>query len=929
MLEIGVFGQVTAWVDGRPAALGGHQQRAVLAMLVAARGRVVPADRIVEQLWAGRPPQRPSVSLQAYVSRLRRALEPERPPRTEARVLVSAAGGYALRLPAEAVDAWDFERRLRDTRDGLPAERLMAHLREALERWRAAPYEEFADEEWARADIARLQEAHRDARELVVATLLRLGRPTEAVPLAQELTASDPWRGEGWRLLGVALWSASRSTEALAALRGHRRRLADELGLDPEPALVELERAILAQRQDVLAAQVGDGSGVRPAQLPRSPDTFTAREPELAALAGTGPLTVISGAGGVGKTTLAVRWAHRVAERFPDGQLFADLRGYGPEEAPAAAADVLFGFLTALGVPDRRVPEGEAARAALFRSVLAGRRVLVVLDNAHDSAQVRPLLPGEPGCTVVVTGRTRLDGLAVTEGARALQLDGFHEKEAREYLRGRLGTAVTDADPAALEEVVARCGGLPLALAVVCARVLGDGARSLTAVAAELREESGLDAFALPGLDHDLRAVFSWSYRRLPPAAAALFRRLALHPGPDVTVAVAVSAAGDRDRPGTRAALRILRDAHLLWERRKDRYAFHDLVRSYAVELAHREDTVDSRHAVERRLVEHHLHSALRAADVYVAYRRSEHIAPPSPSVCPEEFTEREAALAWMAAEYDNATAVAGLCDAPHLERFLGPLVWAIGPFQQDVWLLIDDSLALARRALAVAERDGDAWWTGFLTYIVGRGHLLVNRVDEARPYLERTVEAGRATGDPLRLAHGLLSIAVCIIGKHRIPTREQAFAAYPYGREAVQLYRGVDNPTGRMGVANALHPVAWYHHYLGDGRARELFEEAVTIREAYNNPHAVGSAVQEFGLYHRACGDTAAAIDAFERAVELFADAPDLRIDPLVDLYSVYVEAGDSVAAQRVRAAALLLLENARHPEVPRIERALGVLSS
>ncbi|GAA2684184.1 AfsR/SARP family transcriptional regulator [Actinoplanes palleronii] len=942
MIEIRVLGPVEVLVRGDVVPLGGHQQQAVLAMLVAAGGEVVTVDRIVDQLWGETPPPRPLVSLQAYVSRLRRLLEPDRLPRAAAVVLVSEGSGYALRLPAGAVDAWEFERLLQQVQEmrtlGLSpanAEAALTLLRRATALWHGDPYEQFADEPWAGPVITRLAESRLIAGQRIAASLLVLGRFGEAVPATRALAEAEPLRGLAWRLWAVALWAAHRSAEALDVLRRHRRHLADELGLEPEPALADLEQAILEQRHEVLAAELrfglpaDDPFPVRPAQLPRSPATFAARESEMAELDrhtadpdGT-PLTVISGVGGVGKTTLAVRWAHQAAGRYPDGQLYADLRGYGPEDTPLAPGDVLLGFLGALGVADHRVPPGETERTTLFRSVLAGRRMLLVLDNARDAEQVRPLLPGAAGCAVVVTSRHRLGGLLVTDGARPLHLDGFRDEQARAYLRGRLGAALADGEPAARDAIVARCGGLPLALAVVCARV----GFTLGTVAEELAEEEGLAAFAVDGVKHDLRAVFSWSYRRLPAAAAELFRHLALHPGSDLPLAAAVNMAG-RDRAGTRALLRTLCDAHLMSERRPGRYGYHDLVRAYAVELAHRQDEPAARADVLRRLVEYHLHTALRAADVYLSYPRPVRGGAMAEDIVPDRFTSREAALAWMDAEYETTMALAELCRTPGRERYLGPFVWALIPYQQDIRFHLEDSFTLSRWALAVAERSDDQWWIGFLSYVIGRGHLWLNRMDEARPYLEQAIEVGRRTGDKLRLAHGLLGTAVAIIGLNSAPTREQAIAAYPYGQEALEAYRLDNAEMARFEEASSLHPIGWYHFYQPGGRAkaRELFQQSFEIHMRGENTLGAAGAAIQMGLLMQTSGDLPAAIAAFQQALDLYGTSmPSRRIEPLIGLYTAHRSAGDDAAAERARAEALGLLETARYPDLARIQAVLG----
>ncbi|XVV15321.1 BTAD domain-containing putative transcriptional regulator [Actinoplanes sp. CA-131856] len=939
MLKVRVLGPVEV-VAGDTVVSGADRQLAVLGMLVAARGRTVTPDRLIDQLWEGQPPPSGTNSLQAYVSRLRRLLEPHRRPRAAATVLVSEGAGYALKLADDAVDAWALERDLARV-PTLPPSRALAALEERLAAWRGAPYAQFAGETWARPETARLEELRWSAREKAVELLLRLGRVPEAVARATALTEEQPMRGEGWRLLARGLWADDRPADALDALERHGSYLAGELGLDPEPALAALERAI---RSEALAGPQGAPvPPVRPAQLPWPSASFEGRAAqlrELTAHAGSGDgtmLALITGAGGVGKTTLALRWAHDVAARYEDGQLYADLRGFGPEDSPTDPAEILAGFLGALGVPDHRVPPGRDERVALYRSVLAGRRMLLVLDNARDAGQVRPLLPGTPGCAVVVTGRARLTGLVMTEGAREVRLDAFTDDEARAYVRSRLRPEVADADPAARDAVIARCGGLPLALAVVCARAAASppaasplavsplaasppavsplAASPLAVVAGELADEPGLDAFAWPGLDHDPRSVFSWSYRHLPAPVATVFRHLALHPGPDVTLAAAGAVTG-LDRAATRRLLRSLCDAHLLTEHQPDRFVFHDLLRQYATELADRTGA----EAVLRRLADHHLYSAANAAKVFYPFRHRVLDDIP-PGAQPVEFAEGDqaGALAWLEGEYRNAMALA--------EHHPGPFAWAFASFQQDVHFYVEDSIALAERDVARAERDGDLWWISYLTYMIGRGHLRMNRPEAARPALERSTEVARELGDPLRLGHGLLSLAISITGVHRVPTPEQAAAAYPYALEARENYRKLDGQMQEIGESDILRTVGWHHYYEPDGRSRAIacFRAAIDINDRHGNTADAAETWTELGTLLHHAGDLPAAVEAFGTALTVYGDETYLRMNPLIGLYTCHRDRRDTEAAERVREEAVALMRTARYPDVERLTAILA----
>jgi DNA-binding SARP family transcriptional activator len=915
MIEVRVLGPVEVRAEENRLS-GTDRQLAVLAMLVAAHGRVVTADRLIDQLWPDGAPSSAVNSLQAYISRLRRLLEPDRPPRATPKLLVSEANGYALRLTDDDVDAWALQRTVAAV-PRMPPERALVELRERLDGWRGRPFDQFADEAWARPEVARLAELRWSAQERMIESMLRVGRPNDAIAAANTLTDAQPARGAAWRLLALGLWLADRAADALEALRCHRRHLAEELGLDPERGLVVLEQAIREQRPELLAGDDVAVQAIRasrpagdvwPAQLPRPSAAFAAREPELRWLteqAAAGDLlAVITGPGGIGKTTLALQWAHQAAARYDDGQLYADLRGFGPEDSPTDPGEVVAGFLGALGVPDQRIPPGLTERVALYRSVLAGRRMLLVLDNARTVEQVRPLLPGAPGCAVVVTGRGGLTGLVVAEGARPLRLDAFDDDQARAYLGAP--------DSPALDVVLARCGGLPLALAVVAARA---AEFPLSAVAEELADE-GLDAFAVPGVEHDLRTIFSWSYRHLPDDAAALFRRLALHPGPDMTLAAASAVAGG-DRAGTRRLLRALCDAQLLTERRPGRFVYHDLVRAYAAELARGDGP-----GVLHRLAEHHLYSAVNAADTAFATRRRMVSDEPGTARA-VRFTGEDEALSWLESEYANTMALAEAYPA-----LAGRFAWALASYQQDVRLLVDDSVALATAGIPYAEQAGELWWVSYHHYLIGRAHLRMHRIEQAREPLRRSVEFARRLGDPLRIGHGLMGLAASRAGVGGVPTREQVAEAYRDALEAREHYRRLgDAPQGLAGEADVCAVIAWHHYHQPGGLAEAVrwLRRCGELHQRLGNAIGVGESWIELGQMMHHAGDTGAAIEAFRTALNVCGEYGFLRLEPMVGLYVCYRDSGDEQAAARVRTEALDLMRTAAYPDIERLTRILG----
>jgi transcriptional regulator with XRE-family HTH domain len=383
-------------------------------------------------------------------------------------------------------------------------------------------------------------------------------------------------------------------------------------------------------------------------------------------------IAAIGGMAGVGKTALALHWAHRVAARFPDGQLYADLRGFSPARDPVPSGQVILRFLLALGVAPQAMPTDPDARAGLYRSVLAGKRMLMVLDNARDAAQVRPLLPGSAGCMVVVTSRNQLTGLAATEGARLLTVGLLTEQEAREFLAGRIGTRGIEAEPDAANELIRLCARLPLALAIIAARAVSRPAPALAALAAEMRAASGrlasLDALDAGEPTASVRAVFSWSYEQLSPAAAGLFRLLGVHPGPDISAPAAASLAAAEPTP-TRRLLAELAGAHSIFQHAPGRYALHDLLRAYAAEQARAVDSDSARRSAIARILDHYLHTACAAAVLLDPAHKPFGIPLPEPGVTSEYPADRRQALAWFENEHHVLLAVAALAAETGFDR--------------------------------------------------------------------------------------------------------------------------------------------------------------------------------------------------------------------------------------------------------------------
>jgi len=665
-VELGVLGPVEVRASGQVLDPGHARRRAVLAVLLLDLGRVVPVEALIDRVWGEQPPASVLNTLYGYVARLRSVIAKASDPRV---TLSRRPGGYLVQAEAEQLDLCRFRRLAAEAVAGSDDRRGAGLLRQALGLWRGQALGG-VHSPWLNAMRDTL-EADRLAA-LADLNDIRL-RQGEHGALVGELTEKATARPGDERLvtqLMLALYRSGRQADALHWFERTRRHLASEVGVDPGSSLRTLHQQML--RADP-ALTVTRGVSVRlgpvPRQLPPGVPAFTGRAPELADLdaisvagknSASAPIAAISGMAGTGKTALAVHWATRSAHRFRDGQLYADLRGFGPADAPATTAETIGGFLTALGLPPESVPAGQDQRVALYRSLLAGRQMLIVLDNARDEQQVRPLLPYSTRSLVLATSRNQLTGLAATDGARLVTLDVLPPGEAVQLLTARLGRQAV-ADPATVGEIAARCARLPFALAVAAARAAARPNLPLAALAAELRDAAGLlDALDSGDPAASVRTSFSWSYRQLSAGAARMFRLLSLHPGADINAHAAASTAG-LDEIAARRLLRELSRAHVLSEHLPGRYTLRELLRGYAADQARAHDSQPDRTAAIGRLLDHYLHTAVHGALLLHPAREPVELAAPAPGVTPERLADARQALAWFKAERHVLTAVAAL----------------------------------------------------------------------------------------------------------------------------------------------------------------------------------------------------------------------------------------------------------------------------
>ncbi len=651
-----ILGPVAVWDGDRSVRVGGPREQKLLTALLLNANRTVAVARLAAVLWADEPPATAREQINNSVAALRRALvgsDGERVP------IIRAGHGLAIELADDQLDVRVFADRVAEADKAADRAAAAEWLRSALDLWRG-PALGGIEGGILGAEARRLDEQRLACLERRIAVDLDLGRHVDVVGELAALSAEYPLREKLVELRLLALYRCGLRQEALAAYAEARHRLVVEAGLDPRSELEQLHQAILRSDPalDIPDPPAGTTGLSRPAPAQLSADVpeFTGRTGELHELDRPHSLSVITGAAGVGKTALAVHWAHRVRDRFPDGQLFIDLCGYSaaPTVHPAGA---LARFLRALGVPAEQIPSATEEVAALYRSLLADRRMLIVLDNANSADQIRPLLPGTGDSVVVVTSRDRLGGLVARDGARRLDLEVLAAREAGALLERIVGHRRVAAEPDAASDLVGLCAGLPLALRVTAAHLLDRPGLSIADHVRELRDGNRLALLRIDGDEQaSVRAVLELSYAALKPEAQALFRYLGLVPGEDFTATAAATLA-DMDGERVREYLIRLVDTHLVDRRGLDRYGFHDLLREYARGRVEAEAPRADRAAARQRLYDWYLHSTAAADAQLGGGHRRLPLPGVAPGIHPMRFGDTAAAIEWLKAERANLLA--------------------------------------------------------------------------------------------------------------------------------------------------------------------------------------------------------------------------------------------------------------------------------
>ncbi|MET7478635.1 BTAD domain-containing putative transcriptional regulator [Streptomyces sp. NPDC005648] len=948
-LRFSVLGPVRAWRGEDEIELGAPQQRAVLAALLLAEGSQVSASGLIDAVWGARAPASAPGILRTYVHRLRRALEPA--GNTSSSVLRSKGDGYQLRVSPEELDLGAFRglvARAERARHAGDTKGAVEHLRDALGLWRGTALAGVRGD-YAQTQRQRLGELRLSAEAARITAELDVGVPTEAVAELTGLVTEHPLDERFRELLMLALYRSGRQAAALAAYREARTLLVGELGVDPGPALqamyqrvLRADATLLAPPTTVEAAAVpartptpvpAQGPGV-PSQLPAGLAVFVGRDAELAEVAGlpSGGAVVVSaiaGMAGVGKTTFAVRWAREVADRFPDGQLYLNLRGFDPAGPPVTPERALRTLLESLGADGRGLPQDVDALAARYRTLVTGKRMLVLLDNARDAAQVRPLLPGAPGCLVIVTSRDRLAGLVAVDGAHPLQLDVLSEPEARALLIRRLGQGRVAAEPDAVAEIIARCGRLPLALAVTAARAAIRSALPLSAIATELRDSAdGLDAFHDGDAAADVRAVFSWSYHALTTDAARLFRLLGLHPGPDVTLPAAASLAG-LTIPHTRRLLAELIQAHLIDEPVPGRYAAHDLLRAYATELAETVDPPREARAARHRMFDHYLHTAREALALTSPDRLLISLAPAAEGVRAEDFDGDVAkAVAWFTAE--KAVLLAGVEQAAthRHDAHAWQLAWAVASHLHRLGLLREHE-AVHLTALEAARRLGDRAAEAHVLRLLAFSTADMGRVDEARAHVGRAIELFTESGDIRACAEGYFTLT-WVEERQGDPEAALGAARQHLALTLVDDGHGGDGNRGRTTTASALNVVGWCQSLLGQHQeALDHCHQALALFQELGDDAGAAVTWDSIGHAHHHLAQYEQAVTAYRNALDLYrwVDSPLVTAGTLTRLGDTHLSAADPEAARAAWAEGLDILDRIGHADAEPLRTRLRQL--
>ena len=948
-VNFGLLGTLVVRDGTRTVSVSAPRQRVLLAALLLEAGRVVGQDALAEVLWEGQPPAGARGALHSAVQRLRLTLGPSGAGLVETRV-----PGYLIRVDDGEFDVREFSALAARGQAAAAAgtwAQAASLLREALRLWRGEPLADVPSQLLRDRETPAIKDQWLQALITRIDADLHLGRHGEVLAELRKLVMAHPMQEQFHAQLMLSLYRSGRQADALAAYQDVRRVLAGELGIDPGPELRLLHQRILAADSELLLAAGTEPSGsasatlspaapgrsdqataqenVVPRQLPAATRHFTGRAEVLKALAAEAAeasnatvISVIDGTAGIGKTTLALHFAHQVTEQFPDGQLYVNLRGFDPAGQQMTSAEAIRLFLDALAVPAARIPVGLDAQAALYRSLLVGKRMLVLLDNARDVDQVRPLLPAGPGCLVIVTSRSQLTSLVAAEGASPLTLDVLTNAEAQELLSRFLGPERVADDLRAAGALIQLCARLPLALSIAAARTSSQPGLSLAALTAGLRDASSrLDALDAGHATANVRAVFSWSYKQLDPPAARLFRLLGLHAGPDISAAAAASMANLPLNEGCRWLGQLTR-AHLVAEHVPGRFSSHDLLRAYAAELAQSADSEAERHAATSRMLDHYLHTAHSAALQLRLTGSPPVLAALQPGAEPERISDAGQALAWFEAERRVLMAATRRALEADFDTHAWQLAWALSGFldMRGRW---HDWALTEQIALAATERLGDRAAQAFAHQQFGYASARLGRYEDAHAHLGLALSIHDERGNHAGQAYVHNSLAITLSYQGR---QEEALG---HARQSLKSYTAAGD---RPGQAEALNSVGWLSAVVGDHQqAVSYCEQSLDLFRDLGSQEGEASALDSLGYAHQQVGHHAEATACYEEALELHRAAGSRWGvgDTLGHLGDTCHAAGKPEEARTFWEEALPILEDLQHPQADQIRAKLRDLGA
>ena len=804
-----------------------------------------------------------------------------------------------------------------------------AKLGEALSLWRGALLADVLTEALRERLGSQLDGMRLQAIELKALADLTTGLHGQVVTELTVVMRQHPAREKLAGLLMLALYRCGRQVEALEVYRDTRKHLVDQFGVEPAAELQRLNEQILRNEVPPPPATVTTSTSddvMRPRQLPLNVRGFAGRDHEIGqlhrALASKPPspanVVIVSGMGGVGKTSLAVFWAHRVLDHFPDGQLYLDLHGFDPSASPVSPADALLRLLDAFGLPAARVPATADAQAGLYRTILANRKVLVVLDNARDADQVRPLLPGNPGCFVLITSRDQLAGLVAAEGAIMLPLRPLPTRDAFSLLAARLHNQRLDAEPQAVADIIASCAQLPLALTIVAAKAAAQPRASLERIAAALRHSARpLDAFDVGDTATDIRRVFSWSYHSLSAPSARLFGLLALHPGPDVASEAIASLAAQPPHTVHQQLAELVRH-HLIILTESGRYRFHDLVRSYALEVV---EASPERAAAIRRVLSYYRHSAHQAAMLSYPTRDPIPLDEAEPAVTITRFGEKEDAVAWISAEYQALLGLIRFAADNGFAEYASVLSWALENYfdSRGLWR---DWREVSTIALDCAQRVDDKLGQALAHRGLSRAASRMADYNQAEEHCVQAEQLFIQLNDPVGLAHTYVSHGYLA---ERLGHLDQTLA---HTEKALTLFRSAGH---LVGEGRALNNLGWHHALRGEyDLALSYCNEAVTLQQKTGNRTSEANAWDSLGYVHLHRKAFADAVDCYERALALHREDSNRtdEADVWESIGEVHVASGDKAQAIVALHSAITILQDIDPAAADRLHRRIHQLS-